>query len=185
MTRTGSSAGAVSATVNLTDGTATAPGDYTNTLITVNFANGDTAPKTVTIPIVNDTLVEGNETLNLSLGSPTGATIGTQNTATLNIVDDDVALAQIVNLTGSGIVADSITDFRSASAIDSNVDILSNFITNSFNGVAIANRSVTVDGTKNWWDSPTGPMVGGTDPNRIAGVGASLIAFNPFATSVL
>ena len=185
VTRTGSSAGAVSATVNLTDGTATAPGDYTNTAIPVNFGSGDTTPKTVTIPIVNDILLEGNETVNLSLASPTGATIGTQNTASLNIVDNDVALAQIVNLTGSGLVADSITDFRSASAIDSNVDILSNFITNSFNGVAIANRSVTVDATENWWDSPTGPIVGGTDPNRIAGVGASLIAFNPFATSVL
>ncbi len=85
VTRTGSSAGAVSATVN-------SPGDYTNSPIAVNFGAGDTTPKTVTIPIVNDTLVEGNETVNLSLTSPTGATIGTQNTATLNIVDNDSAL---------------------------------------------------------------------------------------------
>jgi Calx-beta domain len=95
VTRTGGSAGAVSATVNLTDGSAIAPGDYNNSAIAVNFASGDSAPKTVTIPIVNDTLVEGNETVNLSLGSPTGgATIGTQSTASLNIVDDDVAPAK-------------------------------------------------------------------------------------------
>ncbi len=63
VTRTGSTTGAASATVNLTNGTATAPGDYTNTAIPVNFAIGDST-KTVTIPIVNDTLVEGTETVN-------------------------------------------------------------------------------------------------------------------------
>ncbi|MEG5232608.1 Calx-beta domain-containing protein, partial [Microcoleus sp. B3-D3] len=67
--------------------------DYTNEPIVVNFAAGDSTPQTITIPIVNDTLVEGNETVNLSLGSPTGnASIGTQSTATLNIVDDDSTL---------------------------------------------------------------------------------------------
>ena len=90
VTRTGGSAGAVSATVNLTNGTATAPGDYTGTAIPVNFADGDTAPKTITIPIVDDTLIEGTETVNLTLASPTGgATIGTQGTATLSIIDND------------------------------------------------------------------------------------------------
>jgi len=93
VTRTGSTAGAVSATVNPSNGTATAPGDYNNAPIVVNFASGDSAPKTVIIPIGNDSLPEPNETVNLSLGSPTGnATIGTQNTATLNIVDDDSVL---------------------------------------------------------------------------------------------
>ncbi|WP_152980432.1 Calx-beta domain-containing protein, partial [Cylindrospermopsis sp. CR12] len=53
LTRINGSDGAVSATINLTNGTATAPSDYNNTSITVNFANGETS-KTVTIPIVND-----------------------------------------------------------------------------------------------------------------------------------
>ncbi|HEY9852513.1 MAG TPA: Calx-beta domain-containing protein [Leptolyngbyaceae cyanobacterium] len=90
VTRTGSSTGAVSATVNLGDGSAVAPGDYTNNPITVNFADGDTAPKVITIPVIDDTLVEGNETVNLTLTNPTGnATIGTQGTATLTILDND------------------------------------------------------------------------------------------------
>ena len=43
----------------------------------VSFAAGDTANKTVSIPIIDDTLVEGNETVNLTLSSPTGgATLG-------------------------------------------------------------------------------------------------------------
>jgi hypothetical protein len=89
VTRTGSTAGAVSAMVNLSNGTATAAVDYDATPIVVNFADGDSAPKIVTFPIGNDTEVEPDETVNLTLGSPTGATIGTQNTATLTIVNDD------------------------------------------------------------------------------------------------
>ncbi|MEG3939379.1 Calx-beta domain-containing protein [Microcoleus sp. S36b_A3] len=92
VTRTGSSAGTASATVNLTNGTATAPADYANTAIPVNFAAGDSTPKTIVVPIVDDALVEGNETVNLSLTNPTGATLGTQSTATLNIVDNDAAV---------------------------------------------------------------------------------------------
>lgn len=88
--RNGDTSGAVSATVNLSNGTATTPADYNNTPIAVNFAPGETS-KVVTVPIVDDTLVEPTETVNLSLVNPTGgATIGTQNTAILNILDNDV-----------------------------------------------------------------------------------------------
>jgi Ca2+-binding RTX toxin-like protein len=87
--RTEGSSGAVSATVLLTNGTAAAPDDYNIAPIVVSFADGETT-KTVTIPIFNDSLVEGNETINLKLSNPTGgATIGTQNAAVLNIVDND------------------------------------------------------------------------------------------------
>ena len=90
VTRTGGSSGSVAATINLTNGTATAVSDYNNTSITVTFADGEIT-KTVSIPIVNDNLIEGNETVNLTLTNPTnGATIGTQNTATLTIVDNDL-----------------------------------------------------------------------------------------------
>jgi Calx-beta domain len=115
VTRTGSTTGAVSANVNLTDGTATAPADYTNTAIPVSFAAGDNTPKVINIPIVNDTLFEGNETINLTLGSPTGnATIGTQNTAVTTIVDNDSTLqfsapTFSVNEDGTPIAAVTVT----------------------------------------------------------------------------
>ncbi|MFM6550077.1 MAG: Calx-beta domain-containing protein, partial [Microcystis panniformis] len=97
VTRTGGSSGIVSATLNLTNGTPTAPFDYQNTPITVNFADGEIT-KTVNIPIVNDNLIEGNETVNLTLTNSTnGATIGTQNTATLTIVDNDTSPGKLIS----------------------------------------------------------------------------------------
>jgi hypothetical protein len=100
VTRTGGSSGAVSALVSTSNGTATAGVDYTATSTTVNFADGDTAPKTVTIPIINDALVEGNETVLLALSSATGgATIAVPDDAVLTIVDDDVGVPPQASVT--------------------------------------------------------------------------------------
>ena len=90
ITRTGGSAGSVGAHFATSNGTATAGSDYTAVTQTVLFANGDATNKTVTIPILDDMLVEGNETVNLTLSSPTGgATLGSPATAVLTIIDND------------------------------------------------------------------------------------------------
>ncbi|MSP40112.1 MAG: hypothetical protein EXR70_16600 [Deltaproteobacteria bacterium] len=90
ITRTGGSSGAVGATFATSNGTATAGSDYTAVNQTVSFATGDTTSKTVNIPITNDTTSEFDETVNLTLSSPTGgATLGSQSTAVLTILDDD------------------------------------------------------------------------------------------------
>jgi hypothetical protein len=113
LTRTGGSTGAVSATLNLTDGTAWAwgtPNDYNNAPLTVNFADGETS-KTVIIPITNDNLIETSETINLTLADPTnGATIGTQNSAILTIVDNETFTGSLIsqNLPISNYTASSI-----------------------------------------------------------------------------
>ncbi|HEY9692384.1 MAG TPA: Calx-beta domain-containing protein [Oculatellaceae cyanobacterium] len=92
VTRTEGNDGAISAKINLNDGTAKAPIDYNNTAITVNLAAGEIS-KTVNIPIVNDTTPELDETLQLTLTTPTGgATIGQQNSASLTIIDNDAGL---------------------------------------------------------------------------------------------
>src|SRR6185295_7916166 len=80
VSRTGGSAGVVTVNFATSDGTATTAGsDYTAVTTTVSFAAGDTTNKTVTIPINNDALVEPDETINLTLTSPTGgATLGSQ-----------------------------------------------------------------------------------------------------------
>ena len=93
--RSGSTA--AEATVRLTSdspGDTATPGpgpgaDYTGQNVVVTFP-AKSAVQKVRIPIVNDTLVEGNETLTLTLDQPTGgAIVGPRGTATLTIVDND------------------------------------------------------------------------------------------------
>jgi hypothetical protein len=58
----------------------------------LRFGIGDTS-KTFTIPIVDDALVEGDETLTVNLSAVTGALLATPNPATITIVDDDTTPA--------------------------------------------------------------------------------------------
>ncbi|MBD1851993.1 Calx-beta domain-containing protein [Leptolyngbya sp. ST-U4] len=92
LTRTGGSSGAVSVQLNSTGGTAQNSLDYNLAApLTVNFANGETQ-RVISVPIVNDALVEGNETALFALANPTGgATLGATTQTTLTIVDNDIA----------------------------------------------------------------------------------------------
>lgn len=69
------------------DGSAIAPGDYLSTIGTVNFAIGETR-KTISIPIVNNTTAEVNETFQLNFSNPVALTL-TNNSTTITISDDD------------------------------------------------------------------------------------------------
>jgi hypothetical protein len=89
ITREGGSAGPASVTVSTRDGSALATQDYTTTSATVTFAGGDTAPKTATIPIVNDALAEPDETFEVLLSNASGATLGSVTTATITIPAND------------------------------------------------------------------------------------------------
>ncbi len=90
VTRVGGGSGAVSVTVATSNGTALAGQDYTAVSQVVNFAAGDVASKTVTVPVADDALMEPAETVNLTLGNPTGgAGLGSITTATLTITDND------------------------------------------------------------------------------------------------
>lgn len=80
----------VSVSFTNSDGTATQGADYGLRSGVRTFTAGDTADKTLTFPIIDDTDVEGNETVRVALLNPDGgATLGTQNTALLTIVDND------------------------------------------------------------------------------------------------
>jgi len=69
-------------------GTAVSPADYSIATSSVLFST-DEQTKTISISIANDALNEGNETVILTLGTPTGAELGIQTTHTLTIIDDD------------------------------------------------------------------------------------------------
>lgn len=88
VTRTAGSNGAVSVDYASADGSAAAPGDYAAVSGTLTWADGDTAPKTFTIPIVDDAVDEGAETVALVLTTPVGgARLGVNASATLTISD--------------------------------------------------------------------------------------------------
>ena len=80
--------GTASIDYTTSDSTATAGSDYTATSGTLSFTAGEVS-QTFTIPIFDDSLIERNETINLSLSNPSGADLGTQDTAVLSIIDND------------------------------------------------------------------------------------------------
>ena len=89
VSRTGGLAEGVTVTFATSAGTATPGDDYTETTTTLTFAGGE-AIKTVLVPIVNDSIVEPNETVSLTLSSPGGGgTLGARSTAVLTIISDD------------------------------------------------------------------------------------------------
>ncbi|MEN3327917.1 MAG: hypothetical protein V7638_2724, partial [Acidobacteriota bacterium] len=65
--------------------------DYETVAGTLRFSMGE-GTKTIVVPIVNDALVEGNETFTLTLSGVSGAGLGT-STSTVTITDDDQAQA--------------------------------------------------------------------------------------------
>ncbi|MES1264448.1 MAG: IPTL-CTERM sorting domain-containing protein, partial [Variovorax sp.] len=96
-TRTGGSEGAVSITVNTVNNSAIAPGDYTAVVNSVlNWADGDTAPKSLNITIINDTEDEPDEDFIVTISNPTGgAALGSPATAQITILDDDLPISVI------------------------------------------------------------------------------------------
>jgi hypothetical protein len=87
--RTNGSAGTVTVAYATQNGSALAGTDYTQTSGTLTFAPEETT-KEITIPILDDQVVEGTESFLVRLSSPTGrAILGGQLTSTVTIRDDD------------------------------------------------------------------------------------------------
>lgn len=85
--RSGSAVGAVSVDVSIS-GSATSGSDYLGAVpATLNWADGDGEPKLLEFSVVDDGVVEGDETLNLSLSNVAGATIGATPAFTATIKD--------------------------------------------------------------------------------------------------
>ncbi len=90
VSRTGGSTGDVSVDYATADGTATAGLDYQAASGTLTLADGEVSA-TLTMEILDDTLVEGDEDLTLTLSNAVGATLGSPAAAQITILDDDVA----------------------------------------------------------------------------------------------
>jgi len=99
------STAAVTATVSVT-GTAAVGKDFDLIGNTVTFASGSTTPSnSLTLRVYNDSFIEANETISLSIAvSTTGDAEATTNTYDLSITNDDIILGLVFG--GSSITTD-------------------------------------------------------------------------------
>ncbi|MGD9563412.1 MAG: Calx-beta domain-containing protein [Pyrinomonadaceae bacterium] len=93
VTRSGDLEDPVMVNYATSNGTATAGQDYGHVTGTFFWANGDGDPKGFTIPITDDSVSEGSETVNITLSGPVGdISIGSPAQAVLTIVDNETGL---------------------------------------------------------------------------------------------
>ena len=87
VSRTGGSLGAISVNYSTIARTATAGSDYTTTTGTLTWADGDSAAKTISVPLLADaSALESAEVLEVRLGAPVGGMVmGANQLATISI----------------------------------------------------------------------------------------------------
>ncbi len=73
---------------NVINGIASSRCDYATSVGTLRFAAGETS-KTISIPIVDDAYAEGNESFTITLSNATGASLGSPDSATVTINDNE------------------------------------------------------------------------------------------------
>jgi|GEM_PF-2946939 len=96
VTRTGGSNGPASVQYTTANDTAEAGTDYdaiSGPPNTLNWTDGDAEDKNFTVTILDDGIQESSEDFTVSLSNVVTATLGTPNTATITINDDDSAVA--------------------------------------------------------------------------------------------
>jgi len=93
VSRTGDTSGVVVVDYAATSGSASERSDFSTAIGTLRFAAGETT-KSFTIAIIDDAFAEPDETINLTLGNATGASVGALGNTTVTIRDNDAATAQ-------------------------------------------------------------------------------------------
>ena len=91
--RTGGADGMVEVSYSTGEGSATEGEDYAVVEGTLSWADKDVSPKSIAIPLFDDELLEGDESVIVTLGTPTGgAEIGTLSSTILTIVDNEMPM---------------------------------------------------------------------------------------------
>jgi hypothetical protein len=122
-------------------GTATQGADYTNATSSITIAAGQTTG-TATFSILGDTNVEPNETVILTMGTPTNATLGTNKVYTHTVLNDDLD-QQVVSRTNALNVLVEKGVLGSTPVLLKDLD---EEITTT--GTAVTSHTVTYQGTK-------------------------------------
>jgi parallel beta-helix repeat protein len=137
--RYGGTSGSVSVNYATSDMTATAGSDYTAVNGTLTFADGETST-TFTVPLLDDTLIEGVEGINLTLSNaPAGFVIGPRNPATIAMMDEpaDAGANPIDN--ADFFVRQHYADFLNRQPDASGLTFWTNHVTQCFNDPVCTN----------------------------------------------
>jgi hypothetical protein len=89
--RSGGSSGVARVDYATADGTGAAGSDYTVANGTLTWSNNVSGNKTISIPITDDNTAEPSESFTVTLSNVSGATLGANSSATVNIIDNDTA----------------------------------------------------------------------------------------------
>jgi hypothetical protein len=155
--RSGGDVGATTVAYATADGTAVAGTDYTKTLGVLNWADGDSAAKSFSVPISNAKPFSGNKTFQVGLSNATsGAMIGSAD-ATVTILGSSSAAVGTLQLSAAN---------YSAAQTSGSLKITVNRIGGSNgaasvtystkNGTAVAGTDFTAaNGTLKWTDGDT------------------------------
>jgi hypothetical protein len=155
--RAGNSMIPVNVDYTASNGTAESSIDYTATSGTLNFAAGETS-KTFTVPIIDDKLNEGDETIRLILSNPScAAALSGMCMATLTIIDND-------SMPSLSISDTAVTEGDSGAVV----------ATFNVNLSEASSRSITVD-----FATADGTAIAGSDYLSNAGV----LTFTPGMTT--
>ncbi|MGM8063374.1 DUF4347 domain-containing protein, partial [Vogesella indigofera] len=128
------------------NGTATAGVDYTAASGTLTFAPGETS-KTITLNVTGDTTQESNETVNVTLTSPSNATL-TDASAVGTILDDENANPTISDVSNQTINEVSATSALAVTIGDTETAAASLALTgSSSNTTLIPNGNIVISGS--------------------------------------
>ncbi|MBP8294221.1 MAG: hypothetical protein KAX65_15700, partial [Caldilineaceae bacterium] len=147
-------------TVQSSNGSASAPGDYGAINQTVTIPPG-AQQTTFIVPIVGDAVNEADETFNLALSAPVGAALGAKSTATVTIIDDDTAAVVVAPTSGlttteAGGTANFSVVLQSAAAVTVT-------LSNSDSSEGTVSPAELVFTAANWFTPQTATVTGVND----------------------
>ncbi len=85
VTRSGGSTGPVSVQYATANGTASAGVDYSATSGTLQWLDGDTTPKNIVVPLLNNPVIAASKTFTVTLSSPVNGSLGSQTVVTVTL----------------------------------------------------------------------------------------------------
>jgi PilY1 beta-propeller domain/Calx-beta domain len=114
----------VSVQYDTSNGTAAAPGDYTAQVTQTATINAGSST-TFAVPVVSDTVVEGDEAFTVLLSNPSASATITDSSATATIINDDVP---VISITGSDMAEGDVGTTATGVSLSSNLVIASDAV---------------------------------------------------------